>query len=69
VLLPILAGLDLDGGQLVERAQSAATKAKLRSQTEEAGRLGIFGAPTMRVGEELFWGNDRVEAALTWVGK
>jgi 2-hydroxychromene-2-carboxylate isomerase len=28
--------------------------------------LGIFGAPTFVVGEELFWGNERLEAALEW---
>ncbi|MEZ5580431.1 MAG: hypothetical protein R3F36_15045 [Candidatus Competibacteraceae bacterium] len=28
--------------------------------------LGIFGAPTFIVGDELFWGNDRLEAALAW---
>jgi 2-hydroxychromene-2-carboxylate isomerase len=27
---------------------------------------GIFGAPSMVVGEELFWGNDRLEQALDW---
>jgi 2-hydroxychromene-2-carboxylate isomerase len=26
--------------------------------------LGIFGAPTFVVGEELFWGNERLEAAF-----
>ena len=33
---------------------------------EAATRLGIFGAPTFVVGEELFWGNDRLEDALEW---
>jgi hypothetical protein len=28
--------------------------------------LGIFGAPTFIVDGELFWGNDRLEAALDW---
>jgi 2-hydroxychromene-2-carboxylate isomerase len=47
-------------------AQSAAAKAKLRIQTERAMAGGIFGAPSFRVGEELFWGNDRLEPALAW---
>jgi len=38
----------------------------LRTQTDEAIRLGIFGSPTFVVGEELFWGNDRLEDALRW---
>jgi 2-hydroxychromene-2-carboxylate isomerase len=48
-------------------AQSAAAKAKLRAQTERAMARGLFGAPSFIVGEELFWGNDRLEQALAWV--
>ena len=51
---------------VLERAQSPASKQKLREQTEEAIRIGIFGAPTVVVGDELFWGNDRLEDALAW---
>jgi 2-hydroxychromene-2-carboxylate isomerase len=48
-------------------AQSDAMKARLRAQTEEAERLGIFGAPSfMTTDGELFWGNDRLEQALRW---
>lgn len=41
-------------------------KAKLRSATERALAIGIFGAPSFVVGSELFWGNDRLETALAW---
>jgi 2-hydroxychromene-2-carboxylate isomerase len=41
-------------------------KAQLRRSTERAVELGIFGAPTFVVGNELFWGNDRLETALSW---
>jgi 2-hydroxychromene-2-carboxylate isomerase len=51
---------------VLEAAGSEASKAKLRAQGEEAERRGIFGAPSFRVGGELFWGNDRLEAALAW---
>jgi 2-hydroxychromene-2-carboxylate isomerase len=48
-------------------AQSDASKARLRTQTEEAQRLGVFGAPSFTTADgELFWGNDRLEAALRW---
>jgi 2-hydroxychromene-2-carboxylate isomerase len=47
-------------------AGSDASKARLRAQGEEALRLGLFGAPSFVVGEELFWGNDRLETALAW---
>ena len=51
------------------RAQSDAIKAKLRGETEEAQRLGIFGAPSFVAGGELFWGNDRLEQALAWASR
>ena len=41
-------------------------KEALKIQTEEAGMQGIFGAPSFTIGDELFWGNDRLEAALAW---
>jgi 2-hydroxychromene-2-carboxylate isomerase len=48
------------------RAESAEVKARLRERTEEAERRGIFGAPSFLVGEELFWGHDRLDQALAW---
>jgi 2-hydroxychromene-2-carboxylate isomerase/ubiquinone/menaquinone biosynthesis C-methylase UbiE len=47
-------------------AQSGNAKDGLRAQTERAQALGIFGAPSFVVDGELFWGNDRLEAALAW---
>jgi 2-hydroxychromene-2-carboxylate isomerase len=38
----------------------------LKIQTAEAGMQGIFGAPSFTIDDELFWGNDRLEAALAW---
>lgn len=55
-----------DGAALVARAQEPAVKDALRRQTERAQALGIFGAPSFVVDGELFWGNDRLEAALAW---
>ena len=55
------------GAAALARAQSAEIKAKLRAETEEAQRLGIFGAPSFIAGGELFWGNDRLEQALDFV--
>jgi 2-hydroxychromene-2-carboxylate isomerase len=58
------AGLD---SALMERAQAEDVKAALRAATEEAQALGVFGAPTfVTEDKELFWGNDRLESALTW---
>ncbi len=63
----ILIGLGRDAGAVAQRAQSDEIKTRLRLQTEEAQRLGIFGAPSFVTPDgELFWGNDRLEAALEW---
>jgi 2-hydroxychromene-2-carboxylate isomerase len=63
----ILAHLDIAPEPVLQAAQSDTNKARLRSQTEEAARRGIFGAPTfITAGGELFWGNDRLERALVW---
>jgi 2-hydroxychromene-2-carboxylate isomerase len=50
----------------IVRAESAETKQRLRERTLVAERRGIFGAPSFLVGEELFWGNDRLDQALAW---
>jgi 2-hydroxychromene-2-carboxylate isomerase len=63
----ILAGLKLDPEPALAAAQSDAIKMRLRTQTEEAQRLGVFGAPSFTTADgELFWGNDRLEPALRW---
>ena len=61
-----IAGAAEDPEAVLEQAQTPASKQKLREQTDEAMRIGIFGAPTVVVGDELFWGNDRLEDAIAW---
>jgi 2-hydroxychromene-2-carboxylate isomerase len=67
------------GGCLSEAGLNAAThlqasrtdeiKDRLRKETELAQKLSIFGAPTfVTADDELFWGDDRLEAALAWRG-
>jgi len=66
VLLSCLDGLVADPAALLATARGWDAKSRLRRNTEAAIELGIFGAPTFVVGNELFWGNDRLEAALEW---
>jgi 2-hydroxychromene-2-carboxylate isomerase len=67
VIAETLTALGHDAADVLTRAASEPVKMKLRAETEEALRLNIFGAPTFVVeGGELFWGNDRLEAALDW---
>src|SRR5262245_27237130 len=69
-LSAILASLRIDAKAALDLAQSDANKLRLRTETEEAQRLGVFGAPTFTTtGGELFWGNDRLEQALRWANK
>jgi 2-hydroxychromene-2-carboxylate isomerase len=58
--------LGQSGAELRARANTPAIKQHLRDQVERARNLGIFGAPTFVVGGELFWGNDRLERALSF---
>ena len=64
IVAEIVQSLGLDSTAALARARSDEIKRKLRAQTEEAQRLGIFGAPSIIARGELFWGNDRLEQAL-----
>ncbi len=64
IVAAILASLGLPAADLIASAQSDATKAALRLQSEQAAQRGIFGAPTYFIGDEMFWGNDRLDDAI-----
>jgi 2-hydroxychromene-2-carboxylate isomerase len=64
VIDAVLATLGRDGSSLRERALTTDNKDRLRANVDRARELGIFGAPMFHVGDELFWGNDRLERAL-----
>lgn len=51
----------LDADQIFRMAEDPAVKAKLKADTEEAIGRGLFGAPTMFVGDEMFFGQDRLD--------
>ncbi len=70
MLSRILAELNVDADAALAAAQSGENKLRLRAQTEEAQKLGVFGAPSFTTASgELFWGNDRLEQALAWAGR
>lgn len=62
----ILTSLARPAHQLIVDAQSDTAKTALRTQTALAAARGIFGAPTMFVGDEKFWGNDRLDDAIAF---
>ena len=55
------AGLDRDA--MAARLENPDIKARLRSYTDGAIARGVTGVPTVAVGDELFWGDDRLEDA------
>lgn len=64
VVADVLEQLGLPARQIIDEARSEPNKLKLREQTEAARARGIFGAPTFLVGDEMYWGNDRLDDAL-----
>ena len=51
---------------VLAQADADETKASLAAEPHAAKDLGIFGSPTFSVGGELFWGDDRLEDAVSW---
>jgi 2-hydroxychromene-2-carboxylate isomerase len=58
------AGLAPDPGALADPG----VKLALREATEAAHARGVFGVPTVAVGDQLFWGDDRLDEAASALG-
>ena len=52
--------------EVMVAAQSDANKQLLRAATDAAEAMGLFGSPSFTIGDELFWGDDRLEDALAF---
>ena len=52
--------------RVLQLAATKDVKDRLAAQTDVARALGIFGSPTFSVGQELFWGDDRLQDAISW---
>lgn len=61
VLFNLLEGAGFEASTLVERANAEAITARLNTETQAAAERGVFGAPTMFVGNQMFFGNDRLD--------
>ncbi|MBR0795019.1 2-hydroxychromene-2-carboxylate isomerase [Bradyrhizobium jicamae] len=55
-----------DPAPIMERARSDDVGQALSNETDRARALGIFGSPNFVVDGELFWGDDRLEDAVSW---
>ena len=58
------AACELHPNAIAKAAASESVKRKLREETDRAGDRGVFGVPSVAVGDEVFWGDDRLEDAL-----
>ena len=67
VVTSLITGLGEDPETVLAAAGSDAIKAELKANTTEAMERGLFGSPSFTTDDgELFWGNDRLEAAIAW---
>lgn len=57
----LVAEAGMDPAAMQSGIERSDIKEQLRANTQEAADRGAFGAPTFFVGDELFWGNDRLE--------
>jgi len=67
-VLGVAGEVDLDPREVEQATGDPVVKAALRTVTEEAHERGVFGVPMVVVGEELFWGDDRLEQAALALG-
>ncbi len=60
VVMHVLDQAGLDGSALLAKADDPEVKAELAANTEQAAARGAFGVPTFFVGEDMFWGKERL---------
>ena len=58
------AACELHPRALLKAVDTAIVKDALREATDRAAELGVRGVPSLAVGSEVFWGDDRVEEAV-----
>ena len=61
VIGQVLSDAGLDPAELMNRIGQQTVKDQLIANTEEAVNRGVFGAPTFFVGEQMFFGQDRLD--------
>jgi 2-hydroxychromene-2-carboxylate isomerase len=69
VVHALLAGAGLDADDALAEAQSDALAERLDRDTRDAIERGVFGVPTIFVGDRMFWGNDRFELVRHFLEK
>jgi 2-hydroxychromene-2-carboxylate isomerase len=59
----------LEAAEVEQGIQRPEIKERLKRHTEEALARGVTGIPTVAIGDELFWGDNRLEAATAAAGR
>ena len=67
MLASIASSAGFDGARLIEAADAKPARDELAALTEAAVARGVFGAPTFFVGDEMFWGKDRLDFVERWL--
>jgi len=65
----IFTELKLDREQTISKANSEEIENEYLSNTDSARKNKVFGSPSFVVNSEIFWGDDRMEDAITWSKK
>lgn len=61
--------LGLDADRLLAAADAPEARERLAALTTSAIERGVFGAPTFFVGDEMFWGKDRLDFVERWLAR
>jgi 2-hydroxychromene-2-carboxylate isomerase len=61
IVAGVLSKAHFDPLELLSLANDQTTKDRLKDVTTQAVERGVFGAPTFFVGDQMFWGQDRME--------
>ena len=67
VIAAIAASAGFDGDALIAASDSNSVREELTAITDRAIARGVFGAPTFFVGDEMFWGKDRLDFVEHWL--
>jgi len=59
--------LEIDAEALVPAMQTQPIKDRLKAETQAAINRGVFGSPFIFIGDEPFWGNDRLDQLDRWL--
>ena len=61
IILTVGQDIGLDKKELLNALESPNYLARMEENWQEAQSLGVFGVPTFVIGEDIFWGSDRID--------